>query len=481
MSRLQLILLGLALLFGCYRGSEIAEGPFTCSTGRECASDMVCDDGLCCRPGATPACPTLASPDGSCANGSAPQTYYLDEDRDGHGDPDRPVQLCATPATSFVSSLGDDCEDDPREGGALTFPGAREQCDGRDNDCDGQVDFEFFKDSDGDGYGDPAAAVTSCTRPADFVENEADCAPSDFSRNPGAAEVCNKLDDDCDGIPDNGLATTTWYEDKDGDGFGAATSTESCFQPPGYRSSGKDCDDSDPARFPRNFEACDGLPNDCDVSIDERPDCGGQVNLIAPGTAVTYGAQETGVLATDLNDFQHCFKGWDPTLPLFQTETFAPPGWGAFGGTAHVMWVETARGWDLRQAGKALNLDFRANYGGNAADTGSANDTWGTLNQPIVILCDADNNWRRFRPTTNVIDGGAPNWVSSIPVAASGGSITQTVSSSISTGSWVMFESSARPLDLSRVVRVEVLLQMRDVDGDGVSPYFNATISKLGF
>ena len=91
-------------------------------------------------------------------------------------------------------------------------PAPAEVCDGDDNDCDGRTDnipmtewIEFFVDEDDDGYGTPAMRVTGpCTPPVGFARNADDCRDSDAMINPGATERCNAVDDDCNGVLDDG-------------------------------------------------------------------------------------------------------------------------------------------------------------------------------------------------------------------------------------------------------------------------------------
>ena len=100
-----------------------------------------------------------------------------------------------------------DC-DDTDEG---IHPGAAEQCDGLDNDCDGQTDEDvattYYADADGDGYGDPEVSQPACSQPAGYVDNGEDCDDSDASVHPGASDAVNGLDDDCDGIVDETVDT----------------------------------------------------------------------------------------------------------------------------------------------------------------------------------------------------------------------------------------------------------------------------------
>ncbi len=109
-------------------------------------------------------------------------------------------------------------------------------------------------DADGDGW----------------TAEDGDCMDLNPDINPDAVEVCDDVDNDCDGLIDEGVPTPTWYYDEDDDGHGNPESTvETCHQPKRYVSVGDDCDDQDPTAFPDNPETCDGVDNDCDGTVDE--------------------------------------------------------------------------------------------------------------------------------------------------------------------------------------------------------------------
>ncbi|MHA6281030.1 GEVED domain-containing protein, partial [Salinimicrobium sp. CAU 1759] len=186
---------------------------------------------------------------GSCETST---TWYADDDEDDYGVDDiaTNIEACENPGAGYASQAGDCNDNDP-----AINPGATEVCDGVDNNCDGNIDeglttSTWYADSDGDLYGidDPATNIEACENPgAGYASQAGDCNDNDPAINPGATEVCDGVDNNCDGNIDEGLTTSTWYADADGDDYGVddpATNIEACENPgAGYASQAGDCND----------------------------------------------------------------------------------------------------------------------------------------------------------------------------------------------------------------------------------------------
>ena len=198
-------------------------------------------------------------------------TWYPDEDQDGYGDGSAEgVPACEQPDGTVDNDF--DCDDQDERRNAL----APDICDEVDNDCDGELDEDpdrvWTLDSDQDGFGATGSEVAACAPPQDHSFYGGDCDDVDPSVSPAAQELCDGLDNDCDGQvdPTTSLDAPLWYQDSDGDGSGdAAVSAPACEQPLGWVSDADDCDDGDASIQPGATEYCDGVDNDCDAVIDE--------------------------------------------------------------------------------------------------------------------------------------------------------------------------------------------------------------------
>jgi len=154
---------------------------------------------------------------------------------------------------------------------------AEEQC--------GRALVSTYMDADGDGFGADDSVKQTCGVPEGRSLLLGDCNDASADARPGAAEVCDAIDNDCDGLIDDADPTVhpqsfaDWYEDGDGDGYAGGASTRSCSAPLGgsWSADDLDCNDQDPAINPgadevcdnnMTDEDCDGLADDDDSSVD---------------------------------------------------------------------------------------------------------------------------------------------------------------------------------------------------------------------
>ncbi|MDZ4702367.1 MAG: MopE-related protein, partial [Saprospiraceae bacterium] len=261
--------------------------------------------------------------------------WYLDADNDNYYVTGSGTTQCISPGAGYkYTGLlgGNDCAD----GNPAVNPGATEVCNDTDDDCDGMIDegvqLTFYEDVDGDGFGDPNSFTMDCTAPMGFVANDQDCDDTNDALNPntvwyldadndnyytgsgvtqctspgagyeytgllggndcndannlinpGATEICDGVDNDCDGMTDDGITFVTYYVDGDNDGYGIGSGQSLCANPgSGFATVAGDCNDANNLINPGATEICaDGIDNDCDTQIDEN--CGS-----CPATGTTW-------------------------------------------------------------------------------------------------------------------------------------------------------------------------------------------------
>jgi hypothetical protein len=261
--------------------------------------------------------------------------FFEDVDGDGYGNDDVPLLACEPPEGTWAR-FGQDCDDaDPDRS-----PGATEVCNGIDDDCDDLFDDEddtldptsllsWFADDDGDGFGRAGPSLQQCAAPAGAVANEDDCDDNNDDVHPDAQEVCNRVDDDCDGLrddEDDTLDTSGQQElfaDLDGDGFGDPDNlVMACGPYLGVASlDDTDCDDGNIDVNPSQLEVvCDSLDNDCDAATPDDADrdadgylscvdgdCNDLDPLVFPGASETSG---DGV-DQDCDGYEDCYQDVD--------------------------------------------------------------------------------------------------------------------------------------------------------------------------
>lgn len=217
-----------------------------------------------------------------------PQTFYADADSDGFGDALTSVDACTAPS-GYVSNA-DDCNDndalinpntiwfadadnDTFGDAQVSFTGCtppteyvlnNDDCDDTDNQI--TTGSAYYVDADGDGYG-AGIAVFLCEEPASgYSVNSDDCDDSEPNVYPGAPEICDGLDNDCNGSADDGLNFQNWFVDNDDDGFGTGNPIVACESPgSNYVTTAGDCNDNLASVFPGADEVLnDGIDQNCD-------------------------------------------------------------------------------------------------------------------------------------------------------------------------------------------------------------------------
>jgi hypothetical protein len=205
---------------------------------------------------------------GTIDDGLVFDTYYADNDGDTYGDANNSIYECSQPSGYVTNNT--DCNDNSSNQNAAST----EICNGEDDDCDGTIDnglifLDFYSDIDGDGFGS-GDVTSSCTDlGAGYTDNNTDCDDTNGGVYPGAEELCNSIDDNCDGLTDDGTLTV-YFIDNDGDTYGnPSVSILACTQPIGYTPDDNDCNDTDANINPGAEDiGGNGIDENCDGEID---------------------------------------------------------------------------------------------------------------------------------------------------------------------------------------------------------------------
>ena len=198
-----------------------------------------------------------------------------DDAHDGDGDE---FTVCGSrqfdDGTCLIDEGKVDCNDE--DGG--TYPGAAEVCDGADNDCDGTCEEDSFLDRDGDRYTECGSIIGVCGKAEHYI----DCSPEDGAVHPGAPELCDGVDTDCDGAY---LETQICFgrnpEDETQCGLGVRACTESEGSGDWAGECSFGAEDPLPVGACDAYDACAGAPDalDCAIEAGQHGDC--EVNFDA--------------------------------------------------------------------------------------------------------------------------------------------------------------------------------------------------------
>jgi hypothetical protein len=195
-------------------------------------------------------------------------TCFQDLDQDNYGSTviieDDGDGVCE--AVDGESTVSTDCNDS----NASVNPGATEICDGIDNNCNSLTDEDLIALLNPNQMGVCAGSKKTCEGASGWVVDYSSIATYE-----PVETTCDTLDNDCDAAVDENL-TTTYYQDADIDTYGnPSVSQNVCLQPAGYVLDGTDCNDSNASVNPGATEICDGIDNNCNSLTDEGGVCRG--------------------------------------------------------------------------------------------------------------------------------------------------------------------------------------------------------------
>ena len=147
---------------------------------------------------------------------------------------------------------------------------------GIETDTESKIDYItveagsiYYADTDNDGFGDDANTIVACAAPQGYVISGGDCDDSRDDVYPDAPELCDGIDNNCNGeFDENAIDMTTWFLDGDNDGFGdVEINMLACEQPAGYVDNAEDCDDSRDDVYPGAAGTAENIDNNCDGQV----------------------------------------------------------------------------------------------------------------------------------------------------------------------------------------------------------------------
>ncbi|GAB6093762.1 hypothetical protein JCM14469_00140 [Desulfatiferula olefinivorans] len=207
-------------------------------------------------------------------NNTTVRAWYRDGDADGYGDAGviRMIDASAPGPVGYVDN-DQDCDDTD----ISVSPAAPDlPDDGIDQNCTGIDTVTWYRDADGDGYGDMGQTIFAEAPTAGYVHNQAhidagdfDCDDANVAINPGRVDLADDgIDNDC-----NGLRNVSWYADLDGDGYGdgdRVAVSETAPEGGTFALNDLDCDDDDDSVRPGLVEIIgDGIDTNCNGDIDD--------------------------------------------------------------------------------------------------------------------------------------------------------------------------------------------------------------------
>ena len=264
----------------------------------------------------------------------------------------------------------------------------------------------YYSDADADGYGNPTLTVQSCTQPSAYVLNNGDCNDSNASINPEANEVCNGLDDDCNGSIDPGL-TSTYYRDADGDGYGNASLTvQACSAPSGYVNNSTDCNDSNASIRPGAAELCNNAVDD---------NCNGQINENCCTVSASASATSSSCVASANGSVNLTVSGGVTPFTFVWSNGATTEDLTAVAPGTYSVTVTDGNGCTANASAVVTNL----------GQTGPAAPT--AISGPNGVCRNSTGNVFTVSPIS-----GATSYVWTLPTGATGSSTTNTITLSFS-------------------------------------------------